>query len=97
MISNDLAFAAHSSFDEWAIFAMVICGLAIFTSFLTGLAKMHYRTKEKKQNSRGRLSDEESRMLEQLWNTARKMEERIMNLETILMQRTSESTFDGKR
>ena len=96
MLSNELAFAANQT-DEVIFICIAVMGcLGICTGFVLSVVKMHYKAKEQKQNSRGRLNDEESRMLEQMWNTAQKMEERIMNLETILMQRTSESTFERK-
>lgn len=68
--------------DPEAFFGMTIGLIAIISIFVVlPWLFLHYFAKAR---SSGRLSDEEERMLEDLWRSARTMERRIETLERLI-------------
>jgi len=68
------------------IFMIALVGTICVFGFLTVLALGFFRLVGGRRSART-LSEEESKTLEELWLGLQKMEERIENLETILIHR----------
>lgn len=68
------------------VFMIAMAGIIGVFGFLTVLALGFFRLVGGRRSART-LSEEESKMLEELWLGLQKMEERIENLETILIHR----------
>jgi len=78
--------------DTFATTAVILLlAFIVFLRFLTGLIKV-----VRQPNPRRALSDEEDEMLQKVWEGLQKMEERVMNLETILMRRTREHDYERR-
>ncbi len=79
---------------EFAVVLIVLVSVGSIFVVLPWLF-LHYFAKAR---SSGRLSDDEERMLEDLWRSARTMERRIDTLERLIeTEPTSEASRNGRR
>ena len=78
--------------SPWSVLAAaMVCG----TIFLMFLGAMLFRVVRKRESSRS-LTDQEGATLEELWDGLQKMEDRMLNLETILLSRDRERDFESR-
>jgi phage shock protein B len=69
----------------------IICGTVIVVVFM-GMLFSLVRGRRKGRN----ISEDEGAMIQDLWNGIQKMEQRINNLETILLHRQKVQDFEKK-
>ncbi len=63
------------------IFMFVLAGIALVGAVFVGLIKMF------KSAGKGGEADEEARMIQEIYNSMSRMEERVESLETILLEK----------
>lgn len=68
-----------------AVFMFVLAGIALVGAVFIGLIKMF------KSAGKGGETDEETRMIQEIYNSMSRMEERVESLETILLEKERKS------
>lgn len=71
---------------SWQIFIIIMTAIVGGLTFLCLPIVMVFWSRVKRQDSR-RLSDQEEKSLRETWDDLQRMEQRIENLETILLER----------
>lgn len=71
------------------VLTAIVCGTVVLLFLIAAL----FRSVRARENRRT-LSDDEGNVLEQIWDGLQKMEDRVMNLETILLDRRREREYE---
>ena len=77
------------------VFVLAIVGMGCATAIVIVFMAMMFSIIRGKRKGRS-LTDEEGAMIQDLWNGIQKMEQRINNLETILLHRQKVQDFEKK-
>ncbi|GEM_PF-5468424 len=74
-------------FDSSEIFVLAIVAMSCLTAVTIIFLLLIFATLTRRRGRRTRLTDEEVQSLEDIWSGLQKMENRMANLETILLER----------
>ena len=81
--------------DADFVFVIIIVGIGCATAITIVFMALMFGEIKRRKGKRS-LTDEEGEILQQLWDGIQKMEDRITNLETILLNRSKARDFERK-